>query len=66
MSEFKNFTNHLQDKIFEETSTYLSDVVGNDGWGEGLHEVHGLIMYNAVEAIAKEMGIIKNKQYEQF
>jgi hypothetical protein len=61
MSEFKNFTNHLQDKIFEETSIYLSDVIGSYEWGEEAHEVHGTIMWNAVEAIAKEMGIIKNK-----
>jgi len=61
MSEFKDFTSHLRDKIFEETSIYLSDVVGSYEWGEEVHEAHGLIMYNAVEAIAKEMRIIKNK-----
>ena len=58
-TEFNNFVDHLYDKVFQETANYVSDVVGTDGWGEGLHEVHGLIMYNAVEAVAKEMGIIK-------
>ena len=66
MNEFKYFTSHLKNRIFEETSMYLSDVVGTDGWkvisaSEEVQEVHGIIMYNAVEAIAKEMGIIKNK-----
>jgi len=60
MSEFKNFTEHLQDKIFEETSIYLSNVIGSDEWGEEFHDAHGAIMWNAVEAIAKRMGLIKD------
>ena len=59
MNEFNNFVDHLQDKIFEETSLYLSDVIGSADWDEELHQVHGIIMWNAVEAIAKKMGINK-------
>jgi len=59
MNEFNNFVDNLQDKIFEETSLYLSDVVGSNEWDEELHQVHGIIMWNAVEAIAKKMGINK-------
>lgn len=57
--EFDNFVNRLQDKIFEETSLYLSDVIGSADWDEELHKAHGVIMWNAVEAIAKKMGINK-------
>jgi len=57
MNEFNNFVDYLQDKIFEETSLYLNDVVGSNEWDEELHQVHGIIMWNAVEAIAKKMGI---------
>ena len=57
MNEFETFVSRLQDKIFEETSTYLSDVIGTKDWGEEGHAIHGLIMYNAVKAIAK--GILK-------
>jgi hypothetical protein len=60
MNEFEKFTEHLQDKIFEETSTYITDVLGTEEWGEELHEVHGLIMYNVVEAIARKIKVIKN------
>ena len=60
MNEFNKFIDHLQDKIFEETSLYLSDVIGKEDWGEELHEVHGIIMYNAIEAIAKRFGANKN------
>ena len=56
-TEFDNFTDHLYDVIFEETSNYLSDCIGSDGWGEDLHEAHGVIMYNAIEALAKKMKI---------
>jgi hypothetical protein len=59
MNEFNNFVDNLQDKIFEETSLYLNDVVGSKDWDEELHLVHGIIMWNAVEAIAKKMGINK-------
>jgi len=55
-TEFKNFTNHLYDVIFEETAKYLTDCVGED-WGEELHEAHGIIMYNVVKAISKTMKI---------
>jgi hypothetical protein len=57
MNEFETFVSRLQDKIFEETSTYLSDVIGTKDWGKEGHAIHGLIMYNAVKAIAK--GILK-------
>jgi hypothetical protein len=60
MNEFEKFTEHLQDKIFEETSTYITDVLGTEEWGEELHEVHGIIMYNVVEAIARKIKVIKN------
>ena len=56
-TEFDNFTDHLYDVIFQETSNYLSDCIGSDGWGEDLHEAHGVIMYNAIEALAKKMKI---------
>ena len=56
-TEFDNFTNHLRDVIFQETSNYVSDCIGSDDWGEELHEAHGIIMYNAVEALAKTMKI---------
>ena len=61
-SEFENFTSHLQDKIFEETSTYLSNVIGTKDWGMyGMpnigHAIHGIIMHNAIKAIAE--GILK-------
>jgi hypothetical protein len=62
MNEFNNFTNHLYDVIFEETSNYLSDCVGNHDWDEELHEAHGVIMYNAVELLAKRFGIIKKNK----
>ena len=62
MKEFNNFTDHLCDIIFEETSEYLSDCVGRNDWGEELHETHGIIMHNAIESLAKRFGIInKNK-----
>ena len=50
-TEFDNFTNHLRDVIFQETSNYVSDCIGSDDWGEELHEAHGIIMYNAVKAL---------------
>ena len=56
-TEFDNFTDHLYDVVFEETANYVSDCIGNDGWGEELHETHGVIMYNAIEALAKTMKI---------
>jgi len=55
--EFKNFTDHIQDVIFQETSEYLSGCVGTDDWGEELYEAHGLIMYNVVKAISEKMNI---------
>jgi hypothetical protein len=55
--EFENFTDHIQDVIFQKTSEYLSDCVGTDDWDEELHEAHGLIMYNVVNAISKKMNI---------
>ncbi len=55
--EFENFTDHIQDVIFQKTSEYLSDCVGTNDWGEELHEAHGLIMYNVVKAISKTMKI---------
>ena len=59
MSTFDNFVDRLHDKIIEETSLYLNDVIGNNEWDEELHQAHGIIMWNAVEAIAKKMGIKK-------
>ena len=56
-TEFDNFTYHLYNVIFQETCNYISDCVGSDGWGEELHEAHGVIMYNAIEALAKTMKI---------
>ena len=56
-SEFENFTSHLQDKIFEETSIYLSNVIGTEDWDKEGHTIHGIIMYNAIKAIAE--GILK-------
>ncbi len=58
MTEFENFTHHIQDTIFQQTSEYLSDCVGNTKWGKDLHASHGLIMYNVVKAISKKMNII--------
>ena len=62
MKEFENFTNHIQDLIFEETCKYLTDVVGDDQWGdmdeahsEVYLEVHGKILYNVVKELAKRM-----------
>jgi hypothetical protein len=52
----KNFTDHIQEVIFQKTSEYLSDCVGTDNWGEELHEAHGLIM-QLVKAINKKMNI---------
>lgn len=57
-TEFNNFVDHLYDKVFQETADYLSDCIGTDEWGEELHETHGTIMYNAVEALAKTMKIL--------
>ncbi len=54
-TEFDNFTDHLRDVIFQETSNYVSDCIGSNDWGEELHEAHGIIMYNAIEALAKSM-----------
>jgi len=59
MKTFNNFVDRLQDKIFEETSLYLSDVIGTKEWDEEFHQVHGIIMWNAVEAVAKKIGIKK-------
>ena len=56
-TEFNNFVDHLYDKVFQETADYLSYCIGTDEWGEELHEAHGTIMYNAVEALAKIMNI---------
>ncbi len=55
--EFENFTKHIQDLIFEETSKYLSDCVGTNKWDKDLHATHGLIMYNVVKAMSKKMNI---------
>jgi len=57
MSTFDNFVDRLQDKIVEETSLYLDDVIGGADWDEELHQAHGIIMWNAVVAVAKRMGI---------
>lgn len=56
-AEFDGFTDHLHNVIFQQSVDYLSDCVGTSDWGEELHEAHGLIMYNAVESIAKTMKI---------
>jgi len=56
-TEFYNFTDHLYDVIFQETANYMGNCIGSNGWGEELHETHGIIMYNAVEALAKTMKI---------
>ena len=34
MNEFETFVSRLQDKIFEETSMYLSDVIGTEDWNK--------------------------------
>jgi hypothetical protein len=57
-TEFDNFTDHLYDVVFQETANYVSDCIGSDDWGEELHETHGIIMYNAIEALAKTMKIL--------
>lgn len=57
-TNFEHLTDHLYDIVFEETSKYLSDCVGTDGWGEELHEAHGLIMYNAIKSLSKTMKVI--------
>lgn len=57
MNEFENFTDHLLDIIHQQTSRYLTDVVGSEDWGEELHNAHGIIMFNAVAKIAKDMGL---------
>jgi len=64
-TEFDNFTDHLYDVIFGETTKYLSDCIGEDDWGEELHEAHGTIMYNSVEAITKIMGITGPKYLDK-
>ncbi len=56
-TEFNNFVDHLYDKVFQETAEYLSDCIGEDCWGEELHETHGIIMYNAIKELAKSMKI---------
>ncbi len=56
--EFENFTDHMQDVIFQQTSAYLTDVLGTEDWSEELHGAHGLLMYNVVKAISKKMNII--------
>ncbi|MGB2264684.1 MAG: hypothetical protein ACPH3C_05820 [Glaciecola sp.] len=56
-TEFDTFVDHLYDKVFQESADYVSDVVGTSEWGEELHEVHGLIMYNAVKSLAKLLNI---------
>jgi len=56
-TEFEAFTDGLYDVIFEETSKYISDCVGSEYWGEELHNMHGLTMWNAVAKIAKDMGL---------
>ncbi len=48
----------MQDVIFQQTSMYLTDVLGTEDWGEEVHGAHGLIMYNVVKAIVKKMNII--------
>jgi hypothetical protein len=52
-TEFDNFVDELYDVVFQKTANYVSDCIGSDGWGEELHETHGIIMYNAIEALAK-------------
>jgi len=61
-TEFEAFTDGLYDLIFQETANYLRDCIGS-GWGEELHETHGIIMWNAVAKIAKDMGF-KNVEDE--
>lgn len=56
-TEFEHFTEHLKDVIFEQTSEYLTDVTGCEDWGEELHNAHGIVMWNAVAKIAKDMGL---------
>jgi hypothetical protein len=56
-TEFNNFVDDLYDVVFQKTANYLSDCIGEDDWGEELHEAHGTIMYNAVKELAKIMGI---------
>jgi hypothetical protein len=56
-TEFNNFVDDLYDVVFQKTANYLGDCIGEDDWGEALHEAHGTIMYNAVKELAKIMGI---------
>lgn len=58
-TEFEALTDGLYDVIFEETSKYLSDCIGSEDWGEELHNVHGIIMCNAVAQIARDMRLKK-------
>ena len=64
MNEFENFTDHLYDIIHQQTSKYLTDVVGSEDWGEELHNTHRIIMWNAVAKIAKDMGLEKHFEDE--
>jgi hypothetical protein len=65
MNEFENFTEHLKNVIFEETSKYLTDVIGREDWGEELHNAHGIIMWNAIVKIAKDMGLKQHFKNEE-
>jgi len=57
-TEFNNFVDHLYDVVFQETANYVSDCIGEDCWGEiVLYKTHGVIMSNAVKALAKTMNI---------
>lgn len=47
-NNFNSLVDNAYDLLFEETCEYISDFVGNDKWGEELHNLHGEIMYNLI------------------
>ena len=55
MSSFEAMSRRVYDSIFQETSDYISDMLGHENWGEDKHDLHGEILYSVVEKIWEEM-----------
>jgi hypothetical protein len=55
MSEFNNFIFHIQEMIFEETTTYVTEVTGEGNWDEVVHAFHEKITRKVIETLAERI-----------
>jgi len=55
MSEFDDFTVHIEEMIFAETTLYVTEVTGEDEWDEVVQAFHEKIARKVIEALAEKI-----------